>query len=273
MSKKNAPSAPVDPATPAAPSAVQTELTVSQETLEGTPARVLPFVRTVGTALPVRAELMKRGYTLEEHRLGWRLMAQACGLTDADPLELVDVAVRDALAAVDAADEDLFRVVRAALRRHHPHLESFVLGGIGASTGTEAVLNVSLLLERLVALEKGPERTATRNEDAAALATLASRGITPERRAELAKLVEQAQFVTAPAPQPNAGADAQAAEARQQALVALRAWYEEWSEIARACIKRRDYLQRLGLARWNTGKEDAASPADPAAPAQDGASK
>jgi hypothetical protein len=34
-----------------------------------------------------------------------------------------------------------------------------------------------------------------------------------------------------------------------QKLTALRAWFEEWSGIARVAIKRRDYLIRLGLAR------------------------
>ena len=32
-------------------------------------------------------------------------------------------------------------------------------------------------------------------------------------------------------------------------LTALRAWFEEWSGIARVAIKCRDYLIRLGLAR------------------------
>jgi hypothetical protein len=34
----------------------------------------------------------------------------------------------------------------------------------------------------------------------------------------------------------------------EAALVELRAWYDEWSEIARLIIKRRDLLIRLGLA-------------------------
>ncbi len=38
-------------------------------------------------------------------------------------------------------------------------------------------------------------------------------------------------------------------------LVALRAWYEEWSEIARAAIKRRDYLIRVGLAKRKSAKK------------------
>jgi hypothetical protein len=37
-------------------------------------------------------------------------------------------------------------------------------------------------------------------------------------------------------------------EQHQRALVDLHAWYKEWSETARALIKRRDFLVRLGLA-------------------------
>jgi hypothetical protein len=39
-------------------------------------------------------------------------------------------------------------------------------------------------------------------------------------------------------------------------LVALRAWYEEWSEIARVAVTRRDQLIRLGLASRKLRQED-----------------
>jgi hypothetical protein len=42
---------------------------------------------------------------------------------------------------------------------------------------------------------------------------------------------------------------ARAAEQRKSALIAARAFFEEWSELARTVIKRRDYLIRLGLAQ------------------------
>jgi hypothetical protein len=37
-------------------------------------------------------------------------------------------------------------------------------------------------------------------------------------------------------------------EARHEALLALHGWWFEWSETARLCITRRDYLIQLGLA-------------------------
>jgi hypothetical protein len=51
-------------------------------------------------------------------------------------------------------------------------------------------------------------------------------------------------------------------------LMALRAWYEEWSSIARVVIKRRDYLIRMGLAKRRVlAVEPPAPPSpDPAKP-------
>lgn len=54
-----------------------------------------------------------------------------------------------------------------------------------------------------------------------------------------------------------------------ETLVALREWFEEWSEIARACVSRRDSLIRMGLARRRsrstTETEDAEPSEEPTA--------
>jgi hypothetical protein len=102
------------------------------------------------------------------------------------------------------------------------------------------------MLDRLDALEKGPERKSTRKADHAALATLAQRGITSDERARLRGLIETASHVMDP---PDDGEESAANAARNEALRKLRAWYDEWSETARAVIKRRDQLIRLGLAK------------------------
>ncbi len=44
-------------------------------------------------------------------------------------------------------------------------------------------------------------------------------------------------------------------KAHSEAMMALRHWYEEWSEIARASISRRDYLILLGLAKRKSSKK------------------
>jgi len=236
--------------------------TVSRETLEETPARALAIVRAIGTSRPIHALMAAYGYTAEDHKEGWSLIHAVSGFSEDAPLQAVDVKVRDAIVALDKWDEDGFRLVRASLTRRHPEQAKFVLDGIGPSTGPAAVVGVKGLLERLDALEKGPARKNTRKADLAALATLAKRGIDAGERARLAMLVVVAESVgEAPDPQ-----DAEARVKRDgdyvEALTALRAWYEEWSETARVAVKRRDYLIRMGLAKRKASKKAKGGEAD-----------
>lgn len=232
--------------TPAAPSPLVAA--VSRETLEDTPDRVLPFLRAIGTTPAIQALMAAYGYGADDHQEGWALLHGVSGFTAEQPLAVVDNRVRDAIVALDKWDEDGFRIVRAALTRRHPEQAAFVLEGIGPSVGPAAVIGVKILLERLDALEKSPARKATRKADHEALATLEKRGIDAKERARLAELVKVAESV-------GAGFDVEGEKAREerdaayvQALVALRAWFEEWTEIARVAVKRRDYLIRMGLA-------------------------
>src|SRR3982750_1719516 len=90
-------------------------LDVSRETLEDTPLRVLPFLRAVGTSVPIRSILRAHGFTDAEQKLGWTLLHAVSGFTDESEAETVDIKVRDAINSLDAWDEDGFRIVRAAL--------------------------------------------------------------------------------------------------------------------------------------------------------------
>jgi hypothetical protein len=220
--------------------------TPSRQVLEETPNRALTFLRAVGLSVPIRGLLTKAGYTEDEHALGWKLLHKVSGYAAAMPKVAEDTRGRDAITELDAWDEPGLRRIRAALTRQHPEQAGFVFaGGLAPAQGAAAVLSVAKLLERLDALEKGPERKSTRKQDHAALATLAARGITPEERKRLRALVEAAQ---SPAPEVD-DAPAGAEDARTDDLIALRAWFDDWAETARAVITRRDYLIRLGLAR------------------------
>ena len=166
----------------------------------------------------------------------------------------MDVRVRDAINTLDAWDEDGFRIVRAAFTRLHPAQKELVLAGLGPSVGAAAVTGVKALLGRLDALEKSPERKATRKEDHAALATLATRGIDEKERARLAALVHVAESATE-IDAPDEAGKAAREEVYLKALGALRVWYVDWSEMARSVVKRRDYLIRLGLAKRKSAKK------------------
>jgi hypothetical protein len=235
------------------------EPTVTQETLDATPARAIAFLRALGTVPVLRKALEARGYSPDEHRRGWALLQAASGYepdVEAGGSDTrVDPAVRDAIAQVDAWDEDGFRIVRAALGRLHPEQAKTVLAGLAPSTGVAAILGVETLLDRLDTLAKSKNAP-----DRAAIATLNARGLDDAERKRLRALVKVAKEGTSRDDAPNED-NALLASTRQRALVELRAWYEDWSEMARATFKRRDHLIRLGLAKRKVGKKTGATPA------------
>jgi len=115
------------------------------------------------------------------------------------------------------------------------------------------------MLDRLDALDASPERSKTRKADKAALATIATRRVTPEERIRLRDLVNVA--MSAPEMTSTPSDTAAAGDARNKDLVALYQWYNEWSETARALIKRRDYLILMGLAKRRKAQKPAPTPA------------
>ena len=258
------PEQPTDPAGDEGPGDGRAPL-VSRQTLEQTPSRALQFLRGVGTSVTIRTRLAARGYTEEEHARGWALLQSVSGYfggssASGDTAEAADALVRKAIADVDAWDESGFRVVNASLRVRHPAQHAFVMKGLKAATGAEAVVGVSALLDRIDALEKGEGRPDTREGDLAAVATLAARGIDARERARLRALGKQAQaFVVSGRGVPG---EQERLERRvKPALGELRGWYEEWAEIARATFKRRDQLIRLGLASRRTRRDSEEEPA------------
>jgi hypothetical protein len=230
----------------AAPATVEKSLadlertvTVGDAVLEATVERAFKFLRGVGTSEPIRAALAKVGYGAEEHDAGWRYAHAVSGYqrpVAAEPTK----AIADAIAAIDAADEELFAISAATLKHRFPAQEKILFANLSATRGPGAVVGMKTYLDRLTALE-----TSADADDQAAVALLAKRGITPARRAELAALVATAESYEAPA------ADVPAEDNREN-LLRLRAWYEEWSGVARSIIKRRDHLIRLGLAQRRT---------------------
>jgi hypothetical protein len=241
-------------------------VTVSQAVLDATPMRALVFLR--GSRFkPLRAVLQRAGYQPKDHSEGWSLLKRSCGFFEEAEGAMHDETA-DAVKELDAWDEAGFRRARAALARLHPEQCEFVFrGGLKASQGLPAVMGVLTFLDRLDELETSPDRRATRKQDQAALATLAQRGFDDKERKRLRALVDVVQ--SSPELVDDDGAD----DARQQALVQLRAWFEDWSDTARSVVVRRDHLIRLGLAqRKANGKiedvgdgepiDGAAGPAD-----------
>jgi hypothetical protein len=218
----------------------------SRQVLEELPTRSLKFLSALSKSAIIHAALAARGYTEPDHQEGWELLLQVTGFRRPRAAAPESTSARDAAVEIDAWDEPNFRLIRAALDRRHPEQSLFVFEGLAASTGDGAVIGVATLLDRLDALEKSPERKATRKADHAALATLTKRGIGEAERARLRALVVTA---TTAAKTDDDASDAADEAPSNEALMKLHAWYGEWSEVARAVIKRRDHLIRLGLAK------------------------
>lgn len=166
-----------------------------------------------------------------------------------------------AMAEVDAWDEPNFALADACLKHRHPAQHAFVFKDLRAARGAASLLSVTRFLDRLDALEGATDRASTRVADQAALATLALRGIDAKERARVRALLAQAEHS---ADDGASDDDELTPEEMDQALRDLRAFYEEWSAVARLCVTRRDYLIRLGLARRRDAQsDDGDNPVDP----------
>jgi hypothetical protein len=163
--------------------------------------------------------------------------------------------VRQAVTEIDGCDEDVFRIVRASMRRLHPEQAARVLDGIGPSEGPPAVIGMLTLLDRIDALEKSKSKA-----DHAAVATLATRGLDKKERERLRALVVIAMKGTDETEPKVDPAATKRTEDRQRALEQLRAWYEDWSDMAKSVIKRKDRLIRLGLAKRKVKSAVATAP-------------
>jgi hypothetical protein len=220
--------------------------TYQQQQLESTPERTLPFLRAIAINQYIRYAMSGAGYTDADQAEGWQLLLAATGYTPQKLSPGADSAARQAITELDDWDESGFRRIHAAFNRLHPEQDAFVFNGLEASRGPAAVIGVVKLLDRLDQLEKGSEA------DRAAMVTLKKRGITEDTRQHLRGLIAVAQAATlaetAVIPQPS--------DAQQKSLETLAAWHNDWSETARAVIRRRDHLILMGLAKRRSRKSE-----------------
>jgi len=177
------------------------------------------------------------------------------------------VSGRAALAEVDAWDEPNFARYGAALRRRFPSAHAYVFRDLKASTGSDAVAGVATFLARVKALAEGndPARADQGKDDTKAVALLETRGLTKAERKRLEGLVKLA---LGPTEALEALPADDAPDERLAKLAELKGWYDEWAATARAVVKKRVHLIRLGLAQRKSGKkgvtDDGEEPTGPA---------
>lgn len=227
-------------------------------TLNRIPEKAIRLIVAVGKLPRVRAAMEAIGFTAVEVDEGLRLIrlvARPEGEGVAPPTG-TDTKAREAARRLGAEGPSFLRRVVATLERHHAALALEVLACVDASVSP--VVAVFDTLARIEALSTDP-----RPEAAAALALLESRGLGAATRQELSACVD---IVTGRTP-----ADAVPAGdpriARQENLVALYRWYQEWSTMAREVVTQRHDLIVLGLAKPRRRAEVAESSSAPLADA------
>ncbi len=218
----------------------------SARSLAEAPRRASTFLLALAAITRLRKAMNAHGYSQAEQQEGWRLLVKV-GCRESG---VSSSAAMDAMRELDAWDELAFHRAHAALARSYPAQGDFVFEGLEATQGPGAVFGVAIFLERLDALEKGDGRAATRAQDQAAVALLATRGFDAAERARLRALVEIVQKD-----------DAMPGDAEGQSeedLKALYGWVTEWTEVARAIVTRRADRIALGIARRRKadGKEE-----------------
>lgn len=222
-------------------------VTVSRETLDATPGRLLSLLNGIGTRPAIRGILGGVGYSDAEHLRGWGLLHAATGFSVTSSGNEVNRKALDASATLDNNDERVDTLISASLKHRAPAARAYLLEGIKPGTNADSILYFTALLPRLAAVHalKVDAKKVPARQLATAAEILAQRGLGPKRCAELEVLLADAQAVeSTPAPS-TAGLDREGLDAK---LRAARAFYEEWSELARQEIKRRDHLILMGLA-------------------------
>lgn len=237
----------------------------SDRTLEETPQRVTQFLTGLATE-PVIRTLManKAGMSDADVIEGAELLRATFNLPSGERVQIDNPDAqkrRLAVAELDAWDEPNFTRIKAALERHFPGQAAYVFRDLTPSHGFAAVRGVGTLLTRLDALEQGsdPARKAEAEADRKAVELLVQRGVTAAVRKQLQGLVDLA---LSPTETVSSAPSTEIAE-RRRALVALRAWFDEWSSSARVVLTKRSHRIRMGLATRRSPTKGEETPAEP----------
>lgn len=182
----------------------------------------------------VRRAARAAGFDDAEIRKGWALLKAISGF-ELDVPAGAPTADDGALAELDTWENVNYPVISATLFYNFPAQHEVVFKGLVQTTGSELMVTIPKLLERLAALP----------DDAKAM--LALRGVTADELKKPAALVQR--VMDAAAVIPPDPADAAAHEkALAEAEKAMWNHYLEWSQILRAKIKRPSHLKRMGFA-------------------------
>lgn len=193
----------------------------------------------------VAAALAAHGFTEDDLREGWRLLA---ALTRQRLSIQVQVEDPHMMAELDAFENKWFPIVRVALERHNPQVAEQLFMNLYQTEGVEVVVSVRTFLERIAQMQQAADPYGPNGIEAWQL--LQRRGLTAERVAEAQEMLQKlGTFREEPQPEPSA---------EEQALAeqALWSWYLEWGGIARATLSDRRLLRSLGFLQNRRSRSD-----------------
>ena len=213
------------------------------------------FFKTVARNPVVRGALLARGLTDEELATGWKLYtdvhgfgaSSASGASSEARAAVPETAAAQAINEIDAWDAPAFSAAHAVLDARYPEIAAYLFDNLEASVGIAAVAGVERFLDRIDALREGKAASVSADAGRAAAALLATRRIVDEQRAaSLRALIATARLGARPEeviPAPEM--DPRRREIARSFIV----WLNEWREVARVAVGRRDYRISLGLAQ------------------------
>jgi hypothetical protein len=213
------------------------------------------FFKTAARNPVVRATLLARGLTDDELERGWKLYSELHGFGTPEPARPAtnETAAAQAINELDAWDAPTFNTGRAVLSTRFPEVARFLFDHLEPAMSVAAVAGAERFLDRIAALRNGKAEGVTAKDGRGALDLLATRKIIDEKReAELRALIDTArrgarpdEAIVAPAMDP----------ARRKVAEDFVAWLNEWREVSRMAIHRRDYRISLGLAQRRRSDE------------------
>jgi len=214
------------------------------------------FFKSVAGNPVVRGTLRARGLNDDELDRGWALYADLNGFGKQGQAQSAtkETVAAQAINTVDAWDAPAYSAAHAVLDGRYPAVANFLFENLSATTGVAAVAGVQRFLDRLDLLRDGKATGVDPESGRAAVELLAIRKIVDAtKEVELRQLIEAARLGARPeevveAPEMN--------PRRQEVAEAYIRWLNEWREVARISISRRDYRISLGLAQRRQANDE-----------------
>lgn len=215
------------------------------------------FFKSVARNAVVRGTLRARGLSDDELGRGWVLYADLNGFGKQGQAQSAtkETAAAQAINTIDAWDAPAYSAAHAVLDTRFPAVACFLFENLTATTGVAAVAGVQRFLDRLDLLRDGKATGVDPDQGRAAVELLAIRKIVDAtKEAELRQLIEVARLGARPEEVIEA---TEMNPRRREVAEAYIQWLNEWREVARVSIARRDYRISLGLAQRRQSGDDS----------------